>query len=101
MSFYVNTEEHQRLVALFSQCGGDPVKMHKALSESPSEAEAEAGQQGGCRYRVSLTRLQQKAPTDATIFACHVIAGDYGSAGASGDEEGCEGQVQVVTKTCK
>ena len=67
-SIYTNTDEHQRLAALYSRCGGDLNKVAAALSTEDEWAE----------YRVDERELRQKFPRDATIFACHMLAGDFG-----------------------
>ena len=71
MSKYITSEEHRRLATLFNKCGGDLDKIFAALEEEEAEHKVE-------NYRVSLHKLKQKAPRDGTIFACHMIAGDYG-----------------------
>lgn len=68
MSIYTNTGEHQRLAALFSRCGGDLTSIAAALLQDEEWAE----------YRVDEQQLRQKFPRDATMFACHMISGDFG-----------------------
>mmetsp|Transcript_7250 Transcript_7250/g.12188 ORF Transcript_7250/g.12188 Transcript_7250/m.12188 type:complete len:90 (-) Transcript_7250:1583-1852(-) len=68
MSIYTNTDEHQRLAALFSRCSGDLNSIAVALLKDEEWAE----------YRVDEQQLRQKFPRDATMFACHMISGDFG-----------------------
>lgn len=68
MSIYTNTDEHQTLVTLYKECGGDLQKVAAALNEDEQ----------WLPYRVDTAKLRQKFPKDATIFACHMIRGDFG-----------------------
>lgn len=69
MSIYTNSDEHKRLIAIFTRCEGNPHRIFYEMTESSSFEDK--------NYFVCLEKLTQKAATGAMIFACHMIAGDY------------------------
>ena len=103
MSLYTNTEEHKKLMALFSQCQGDPVKIFHTLAVAEAQSAKADKEDADTSYRVCLFKLKQKTPTDPSIFACHMIAGDYSKGDSDVDSDndtaGDGGVTQIQTLT--
>lgn len=62
---HLDGAEHKRLMEIYTKCQGDLDLLHCVLLKEAEE------------YHVSLEILKRKSPTNAAIFAHHIIAGDY------------------------